>query len=328
MKRTEAILALRAAQLEAGHLRETRKTYRGWLSRYVDGAGAGKFSDLQGFMTHLAVNEGLNPKTVRQALNAMVFFHKNVLKREVPELKVPKINKDRNPPTWLHHEEAVDLLSRMSGTAKLQAGMLYATGSRIHAMLTLRWKDLDLDAGLVTFRFDKGGKSRTVKLARVMIPTLREHFERVRRVWELDHAAGVIAPPPEDSLRRKLGARVFGTLPWYWVFPSQVVRDGERWHATDRGLAKAIAKAAAGAGLAKRVTPHTLRHSHATALLEAGANIRAIQRQLGHTHVETTEIYTHARGDGALVSPLDHPSVIPFPTAEQRKEERRIAHGW
>jgi site-specific recombinase XerD len=243
-------------------------------------------------------------------------------KREVPDLTVPKINKDRNPPTWLHHHEAVDLLSRMSGTAKLQAGLLYGTGSRIHALLTLRWKDVDLHAGLVTFRFDKGGKSRTVRLPRVLIPAMEEHFARVKRLWEADAVRGVIAPHPEPSLMRKLGRKTFSTLPWYWVFPSQVMGNSERWHATDRGLAKSVAIAARAAGFTKRVTPHTLRHSHATALMENGANIREVQRQLGHSHVETTEIYTHTRGDGALVSPLDRvASIIPFPQEVVRRKD-------
>jgi site-specific recombinase XerD len=285
----------------------------------MNGAEGGKYRDLQGFLSHLSVVDELNPKTVRQALNAMVFFHRRVLKQEVPELEVPKVNKDRNPPTWLSHGEAVELLARMTGTTKLQAGLLYGTGSRIRAMLTLRWKDLDLESGLVTFRFDKGGKSRTVRLPMVLLPALHDHLERVRRIWEVDCRCGRIAPHPEASLMRKLGRATFGTLPWYWVFPSQVASAGERWHATDRGLAKAVAVAARGAGFAKRVTPHTLRHSHATALMENGANIREVQRQLGHSNVETTEIYTHTRGDGALLSPLDRPTgIIAFPIPVKR----------
>lgn len=319
MKRKEAILALREAQLKAGHLRNTRKSYRQWLLRYIDGATAGSWRNLQGFLDHLTTRDQLNPKTVRHALNAMVFFHKKVLEQEPGRLVVPRVNKNRNVPTWLHHHEAIDLISRMKGTARLQAALLYGTGSRIHAMLSLRLKDLDLDGGLITFRFDKGGKSRTVALPQSLIPALRDHIEWCRGRWEADSGAGIICPPPEDSLRRKLGARTFGTLPWYWLFPSQVIRGAERWHATDRGLCKAIAIAARAAGLTKRVTAHTLRHSHATALLERGENIRRIQVQLGHSHVETTEIYTHAAGTETLVSPLDRgPAVIPFPASPQK----------
>lgn len=314
MKEKEAILALRSAQLQAGHLRATRILYRGWLVRYIAGTQAGIFSDFQGFLDHLATVERLNPKTVRQALNALVFFHKNVLHRDPGTLKVPKVNKNRNHPTWLHHHEAVQLISRMRGQARLQAAMLYGTGSRINALLTLRLKDIDLHSGLVTFRFDKGGKSRTVALPQTIIPSLTEHIEWTKGRWELDHRNGNIAPHPEPSLMRKLGKSTLGTLPWYWLFPSQVARNGERWHSTDRGLAKAIKIAASAAGFTKRITPHTLRHSHATALLKRGDNIRDIQEQLGHAKLTTTEIYTHTTR-GPLPSPLDDvAAVIPFLT--------------
>ena len=133
----------------------------------------------------------------------------------------------------------------------------------------------------------------------------------------------ILSPSPEPSLERKLGRRVFGTLPWYWVFPSQVVRGQERWHATDRGLCKAIAVACKQAGIRKRVTAHTFRHSHATALLQRGENIRVIQDQLGHSHIETTEIYTHATAQYKPASPLDQ-TVVPFvpAVAADRREAR------
>lgn len=286
----------------------------------MDGAAAGKWCDLQGFLSHLSTDpvDRVSPKTVKQALNALVFFHKNVLGREPENLVVPRVTPNRIEPTWLTHPEVIDLLSRMRGTPKLQASFLYATGSRIHAMLTLRLKDIDTDSGLVTFRFDKGGKSRTVRLAESLLPQLREHIEWVKTRWESDHRAGIICPDPEPSLMRKYGPATFGSLPWYWLFPSQVCREGNRWHATDRGLCKAISVACKSAGISKRVTAHTFRHSHATALLQAGANIREIQRQLGHTHVETTEIYTHTTGANALVSPLDLPAPSPVITPFRR----------
>lgn len=313
MNKREAILKLREAQLKTGHLRNTRKTYRGWLVRYIDGAKSGRFSVLQGFLDELSTDPArrVNPKTVRQALNAMVFFYKNVLERDPGKLKVPKVNRNRNEPTWLNHQEIIVLLSRMKGTPRLQAEMLYATGSRINALLTLRLNDLDLQKGLVTFRFDKGGKTRTVNFGNTILPALRDHVEWVKGRWEADHKRGIIAPTDDESLIRKFGRDTFGNLPWYWLFPSQVTRGRERWHATDRGLCKAIAKAAKEAGFMKRVTAHTLRHSHATSLLNRGENIRTIQKQLGHTKVETTEIYTHTTS-GPVMSPLDQPNVVPF----------------
>jgi site-specific recombinase XerD len=327
MKKTAAILKLRAAQLQAGHLRNTRKTYRHWLCRYIDGAHAGRYSDLQGFLDELSAGPNrVGPKTVKQALNALVFFYRKVLEKEVGKLRVPKVNKNRNTPTYLNHNGVITILSRMRGTARLQAAMLYATGSRINALLTLRLKDLDLDRGTVTFRFDKGGKSRTVKLANSLLPELRTHVEYIRGRWEQDHRAGLIAPHPEPSMMRKIGRKKFGELAWYWLFPSQKVREGCRWRATDRGLAKVLGIAVKTAGIMKRVTPHTLRHSHATALLDRGENIRRIQDQLGHTDVKTTEIYTHVTGREAVASPLDCPpafqpgEIIDFPTIEPARK--------
>lgn len=308
----EAVIALKNAQLEAGHLVNTRKTYRGWVMRYRRARQAKLCRDLQSYLTHLSTVERVNPKTIRQALNALKFYHEKVLMIEIPpnSLKLPNVNKNRNMPVWLTHEEAMGLIGRMDGVARLQAELLYGTGSRITALLTLRLKDLDLQKGLVTFRFDKGGKSRTVRLPRNSMARLMAHVATVRQQWEVDKARGVINPSPEPSLMKKLGRARFGTLPFCWLFPSRDVRGVERWHATDHGLSDALRKAAEESGILKRVSPHVLRHSNATALLARGENIRAIQEHLGHTHVETTEIYTHANVSTGLTSPMDYPPEV------------------
>ena len=303
----EAIIGLRNAQLEAGHAVNTRKSYRGWMLRYRALRTKGTVRDLQGFLTHLSTVERVNPKTVKQALNAMKFYHEKVLGIGIPpnSLTLPKVNPHRNVPVWLTHEEAVDLLSRMKGVARLQAEMLYGTGSRINALMTLRLKDLDFTKGLVTFRHDKGGKSRTLRLPRSVMPRLMAHVAAVRLMWEDDQRKGIVYPMAEESLMKKLGRKRFGTLPFCWLFPSRDVRGEERWHATDHALSESLKKAAEEAMIMKRVSPHVLRHSNATALLEWGENIRTIQEHLGHTHVETTEIYTHANGSRGVISPLD-----------------------
>jgi site-specific recombinase XerD len=318
---TEAIIGLKNAQLEAGHSLNTRKSYRGWLMRYRRARQGRVVVDLQGFLTYLSTVERVNPKTVFQALNALKFYHEKVLGVEIApnSLTMPRVNKNRNVPVWLTHEEAMDLLGRMDGTARLQAEMLYGTGSRITALLTLRLKDLDLQKGLVTFRYDKGGKSRTVRLPRQVMARLMAHVAAVRLQWEADKVRGVICPTSDPALMRKLGRGRWGTLPFCWLFPSRDVRGGERWHATDHALSESLRRAAEESGILKRVSPHVLRHSNATALLERGENIRTIQEHLGHAHVETTEIYTHATGGGGVISPLDYPplpvaaGVIAFP---------------
>lgn len=300
-------MELRDAQLKAGHLVNTRKSYRGWVVRYRAARRGRVCRDLQSFLDHLTTVERVNPKTVKQALNALKFYHEKVLGIEIAanSLTVPRVNPHRNMPVWLTHEEAMDLIGRMEGEARLQAEMLYGTGSRITALLTLRLKDVDLGRGLVTFRHDKGGKSRTVRLPAMVMARLDAHIAAVRLQWEADKARGVICPSAEPSLMKKLGRTRFGSLPFCWLFPSAVCRDGQRWHATDRALSAGLKRAAAEAGITKRVSAHVFRHSNATALLERGENIRTIQEHLGHTSVETTEIYTHATGSEAVISPLD-----------------------
>lgn len=119
-----------------------------------------------------------------------------------------------------------------------------------------------------------------------------------------------------------LGRATFLTSPWYWLFPSRIVTKGQRWHATPQGLAKALQRAASLAGIHKRISPHTLRHSYATAQLHNGIDLRSIQTALGHTHLETTEIYTHAIGAKGIPSPLDAPNLIPFPATQQAHTEQ------
>jgi len=213
----------------------------------------------------------------------------------------------------------MDVISRMDGIARLQAEMLYGTGSRITALLTLRLKDLDLQKGLVTFNHDKGGKSRVVRLPKSCMHRLQTHIAQVRMQWEADRTRGIVYPTDDESLMRKLGRARFSSLPFCWLFPSRDVRGVERWHGTEKALVDATRKAAAEAGIMKRISPHTFRHSNATSLLEYGENIRTIQEHLGHTHVETTEIYTHTNGSQGVISPLDRapmpsalPNIFPF----------------
>jgi site-specific recombinase XerD len=316
----EAIARMNVAQLEKGHAQTTRDQYQQWVRRYREARKSRICRNLQGYLTYLASDEKarVNPKTVHQALNALKFYHEKVLGISIPpnSLTVPAINKNANVPVFLTHEEAVGLLSRMSGVARLIGEFGYGTGGRITAILKLRLKDLDLKKGLVVFRHDKGGKSRTVRLPRSIMHRLMTHIATVRLQYEQDKAKGVIYPTSDPAEMKKLGRKRYGTLPFCFLFPSAVIRETElgpeRWHATDHAISDSLKKAADEAGIIKRVSFHVFRHSNATALLERGENIRTLQEHLGHTHVETTEIYTHANGSNAVISPLDFP---PLPRA-------------
>lgn len=309
----EAICRMDVAQCEEGHALSTREQYQQWVRRYREARKARTVSNLQGWLTYLASDpdDKVNPKTVRQSLNALKFYHEKVLGIEIPpnSLVVPKINKNKNMPVCLTHEEAMDLISRMRGTARLQAEMIYGTGSRITAMLTTRLKDLDLDRGLINFNHDKGGKSRIVQIPRAVMPRLLAHVAAVRLQWEHDHANGIIYPDDDKALMRKLGEKRFGTLPFCWLYPSRDVRGNHRWHATDRAITSGLKKAAEESGIMKRISPHVFRHTNATALLERGESLRTIQEHLGHTDSETTEIYTHVLGTESVISPMDLPPI-------------------
>jgi site-specific recombinase XerD len=145
------------------------------------------------------------------------------------------------------------------------------------------------------------------------------HVAAVRLMWEDYQRKGISYPMDDGSLMKKLGRKRLGTLPFCWLFPSRDVRGKNRWHATDKALSESLKKAAEEAGIMKRISPHVLRHSNATALLELGENIRTLQEHLGHSNVETTEIYTHARGSNAVISPLDrlHPSAFQSPNIHE-----------
>lgn len=321
-----AISRMEEAQLKVPHKKTTRDQYQQWVRRYREARKSKICRDLQGYLDYLSTDKKakVNPKTVHQALNALKFYHEQVLGIEIPpdSLRVPAINKNSNIPVWLTHEEAMDLISRMSGEERLQAELLYGTGGRITALLTRRLKDLDLQKGLITYRYDKGGKSRTVRLPQSVMHRLMTHVAAVRLQWEQDRAKGIIFPTPEPGEMKKLGRNRYGTLPYCWLFPSAVVRmtdlGPERWHATDHAISSGLKKAAEEAGIMKRVSPHVFRHSNATSLLERGENPRTLQEHLGHTNLETTEIYLHANGSNAVISPMDYAptprrGIIAFP---------------
>jgi site-specific recombinase XerD len=306
-----------AAQLQKGHAGTTREQYQQWVRRYRDARKRGIVRSLQEFLSYLASDPKakVNPKTVRQALNALKFYHEKVLGIEIApnSLVVPDINKNKNIPVCLTHQEAADLLSRMDGVPRLQAELLVGTGSRITALLKLRLKDIDPQRGLVTFHHDKGGKSRTVRLPRTSMHRLMTHIATVRLQWESDRSKGIIYPTTDRDDMKKLGLKRYGTLPFCWLFPSRDLNGNERWHATNHALADAVKRAAEEAGIMKRISAHVFRHTNASALLERGENIRTVQEHLGHTDVKTTEIYTHAIGSTAVISPLDYP---PLPRIE------------
>jgi integron integrase len=270
-------------------------------------------TDVEAFLSWLASSRQVAVSTHKQALSALVFFYSKVLGIDLPWMtEIGRPRTKRRLPVVLSREEVAKILSLLDGEHRLFAELLYGTGMRISEGLQLRIKDVDFDRSAIVVREGKGSKDRIVMLPRLMVSGLRGQLARARALWQADHDAGRAGVFMPDALDRKY-PRAGESWAWFWVFPqaehSVDPRTGvvRRHHMYDQTFQRAFKRAVARAGLAKPATPHTLRHSFATHLLEGGYDIRTVQELLGHSDVSTTMIYTHVlnRGGRGVVSPLD-----------------------
>mgnify|MGYP001245678465 CR=1 FL=1 len=217
-------------------------------------------------------------------------------------------------PTVLSVREVRGLLAAMEGRPWLMASLIYGSGMRLMECLRLRVKDVDFARGELTVREGKGGKDRRTILPAALVEPLHRELERVRTLHAADLREGFGRVWLPHALARKYPKA--GIEPgWQYLFPSDRRsvdprdRVERRHHLDDQVLSRGMKAAALRVGLAKPVSAHTLRHSFATHLLEAGYDIRTVQELLGHKDVATTQIYTHVlnRGAGGVLSPLDRP---------------------
>jgi integron integrase len=268
---------------------------------------------LRGFLTHLAVDRMVSKSTQHQALNALVFFYKQVLNIEVGDIGAfrPASTKKRLP-VVLSRSEVAALLQGMSGTTRLIASLLYGSGLRLNEALSLRVQDVDFERRIITVRSGKGDKDRAVPLPASLIDPLKIQLQQceVTHRRDIDDGFGEVYLPHAIERKYPNAAKALG---WQFLFQSTTIgacpRTGvlRRHHLHETAVSKAIKKAVMAAGITKRVGAHTLRHSFATHLLEDGYDIRTIQELLGHSHVSTTQIYTHVAATGAagVASPLE-----------------------
>ena len=298
--------------------RRTEEAYVGWIRRFILANGRRHPAELGGaeveaFLSMLAVEGQVAASTQNQALSALLFLYREVLGRELPWMEsVVRARGRRRLPVVLTRGELERLLAAVPPTHHLQASLLYGTGMRLLEGLRLRIKDVDLARMEITVRNGKGGKDRRVPLPLRLRDALAQQVQAAFLVHEADLREGFGEVWLPDALARKYptAAREPG---WQWLFPSsrrsRDPRSGRtgRHHLDEKGLQRAIKVARQRTGLLKPVTCHTLRHCFATHLLEAGADIRTVQELLGHSHVSTTQIYTHVlgRGAGGVLSPLD-----------------------
>lgn len=310
--------AVRTALRTEHYALRTEKAYLQWIRRFVAYHHGRRPSDMGApeihhFLSYLAVDRRVAAATQNQALNALVFLYRKVLKKEVGDFgDFPRARRPKRLPVVLSRKEVQALLSRIERTEGLVVRLIYGAGLRISEALRLRVQDLGFDRNEITVRAGKGNRDRRVPLPVSLKPELYEHLDARRRQYEADRAAGMHEVELPDALARKYPQAPY-EWKWQFVFASPTFsvdpRTGgrRRHHLHEIRVQRAVKKAANAAGLTAHVTPHTLRHSFATHLLEAGQDIRTVQQLLGHADVRTTMIYTHVLNQGPLgvVSPLD-----------------------
>lgn len=296
----------------------TEDAYVGWIRRYILFHRKRHPTDMRApeiaaFLSWLAVDRHVSASTQNQALSAVLFLYRDVL--GIDPGKVAGITQAKSAqrlPVVMSQQEVARVLQQLTDPYWLMAGLLYGAGLRLRECLELRVKDIDVARAQVTVRRGKGAKDRTTMLPRLVGERLEKHLEQVRSTHAGDLAAGYGRVTLPDALDRKYpnAGREWG---WQFVFPaSRVCRDpkwGEpsRFHLHESAMQRAVTAAVRAAGVTKRVSCHTFRHSFATHLLEDGYDIRTVQELLGHADVSTTMIYTHVldRGPLGVRSPAD-----------------------
>jgi integron integrase len=296
----------------------TEEAYVHWIRRFVVHNGMRHPRDLGGgdvaaFLSHLATRDRVAAATQNQALAALLFLYRNVLGTGLPWLDdLVRAERPRHLPVSLSRAEVRAVLDRMTGVPRLMALLLYGAGLRLLECCHLRVQDVDFAQNQITVRRGKGGKDRLTVLPATAKPQLAHHLERVhaQHARDLGRGGGFVELP--HALPRKL-PNAGREWPWQWVFPAtrqyRHPESGElrRHHLHETVVQDAVGAAVRAAGIPKRATTHTFRHSFATHLLEDGSDIRTVQELLGHASVTTTMIYTHVlnRGPAGVRSPVD-----------------------
>lgn len=296
----------------------TETTYVDWIKRFILFHGKRHPRDMgsvevAAFLTHLAVERNVAASTQNQALAALLFLYREVLGTDVAWIKdVVRAKKPKRLPTVLTATEVQALIAHLDPSMQLVVRLLYGSGMRLMELARLRVKDVEFARHEIVVRDGKGAKDRVTMLPMSLVKPLQDHLVLRRTVFEQDLRSGRADVWLPDALSVKFpnAGKEWG---WQYVFAaagySKDPRSGRtrRHHVDEKQIQRQVRLAAQRAGIVKPVSPHVLRHSFATHLLEGGYDIRTVQELLGHEDVSTTMIYTHVlnRGGRGVVSPLD-----------------------
>ena len=315
----DGLIGILADEIKVRHYsRKTLQTYAKWsrqFQRFLKNKPPAELAtaDVKEYLTYLAVKCHVAASTQNQAFNSLLFLFRHALKRDFGELRdVPRAKKSLYVPMVLSREEIDSIIQHLYHPYSLIVKLLFGCGLRLFECLQLRVRDFNFDAGILTVH-GKGKKDRTLPLPESILDELHRQMERVKRLHEKDLAEGCDGVFLDDAVERKYPKSPKELL-HQWFFPQKeltlVVENGQfrRAHVHESLLQKALYIAVHKAGITKRVTSHTFRHSYATHLLQANYDIRTIQTKLGHSSLKTTMIYTHCvpvRTVKEARSPLD-----------------------
>lgn len=312
--------ALIKAMRSRGLLWRTEQTYREWAVRFARFIAprspyAAGGEEVAAFLEAMAVEGRASASSQKQALNALVFLMQEALSRDLGEMDFTRGEARRRVPTVLSQGECRALFAQLEGRSRLMIELAYGAGLRLMELLRLRVHHFDFERERLQVLGGKGDKDRVTVLPAKLVPQLRIHLEEVRAQWQRDQASGLAGVWLPDGLAKKY-PKAGVSFEWQWMFAAKdtSLDPGSgltrRHHLSDTSIQRVVKSAALGAGLTKRVTPHTLRHSFATHLLEGGTDIRTVQELMGHSDIRTTQIYLHVMKKPGLGvrSPLDESS--------------------
>lgn len=290
---------------------ETEKIYVYWIKQYIffhkitHPAEMGA-AEVEAFLTHLAVGKNVAASTQNQALAALLFLYKEVLKVDLSWLdSFTAAKKSSRVPVVLTKEEVKSIINQLTGTNWLIANLLYGSGLRLIEALRLRVKDLDFGFKQIVVRDGKGGKDRFTVLPTTLIEPLQKQLRAAQKLHELDLRGGLGSVEMPFALAAKY-PNAKTEWAWQYVFPSKSLsinprsNSKGRHHVSPSSLQKPFKECVRKSRIPKNASPHTLRHSFATHLLQDGYDIRTIQDLLGHKEISTTMIYTHVLQNNRL----------------------------